>query len=169
MNRIWYLFFSLYGLSITLGYGNNLVIQNITQSVNNISFTISWENSFDVIKDGEDLHDAVWVFIKYKALPNTPKKGFHQEIGWEHALINTDMTAHTMGSLLKANDVDAAPHNTGIMFRRNGTGYGDIAPTNVTINVSSVLEVNKTYIFKVFGVEMTHIYGAPYRLSLIHI
>lgn len=131
------------------GFSTNLKIENVTYSAptSEISFDISWENSWRLDASSDGLHDAVWVFVKYKSCDS--------ELGFFHVLLSTTMTDHTLETGLMANAIDNSPDNTGIMLRRSDVGSGDITPKRVTLALLNIPS-DATEI-KVYGTEMTYI------------
>ena len=130
-------------------FATNLQINNVTYSetTSKISFDISWENSWRLGASNDDLHDAAWVFVKYKTCDSN--------VGYSHVLLSTLMTDHIIETGLVANHVDNAPDNTGIMLRRADEGSGNISTKRITLTLlnipTDVAEI------KVYGTEMTYI------------
>lgn len=137
-------------------YANNLQISGINRTADNVSFNISWENSWSNAIN----HDAVWVFIKYRDR-DCPE----EQLEWMHATLNPNMASHVFGTGLQGNPVDGAPNNTGIMIRRGGSGSGSIPSTNVTLNTQGLLLSTQEYEIKVLGIEMAFIPGGAYALG----
>ncbi len=156
---------------------NNLRITGVTQvSETEISFTVSWENSWEVIgKPGN--HDAVWLFIKYRPCSFG---------AWEHALLDTVMANHAIGvGLIPAVPVSKTDrfgnlpagatltnklgHNTGIMLKRSALGKGHIPPTVCTLKVVKdgivPFQNGIDYEIKVIGIEMVYVKTEGYMLG----
>ena len=144
------LFFIIFFVSNNL-FGTNLQINNVTYSNtdNTVSFDISWENSWRLGANTTDLHDAVWIFVKFNSCDTTNYQGY------THGLLSTVMSDHLIESSLVANPIDVAPDNTGVMLRRTNVGEGNILPKRITLSLlnmpTDIAEI------KVFGTEMTYI------------
>lgn len=163
------LFFTLLLASVVLK-ANNLVVTNAKQvSLNEISFNLSWENSW-YVGGAPSNHDAAWIFIKYR------------ECGGDgpyiHALLSTTMTDHhfdsqlTYATPISLNDrfgnvpagatvANGLGNNTGCMVRRKAFGKGDITSALCTLKVVSTaatpFETGKDYEIKVIGIEMVFV------------
>ncbi len=121
----------------TLGTANNLQITNIQDLGNNqVSFDIAWENAW---RYGTDYHDAVWVFVKYRANNTTQ---------WLHA----DVTSTTTGGNLE--EVTQADQK-GVFIRLNTDFQGNISATSITLQLGNIQGVLPD--FKVFGIEMVYV------------
>jgi hypothetical protein len=101
-------------LSFQMIRANNIQISNVTTSGLNITFDISWENSWNSMNN-IDLNypnnwDAAWVFIKVQSNTNNL---------WLHQLVSTNAANHSItGGVLQ---VDA-------VFRWCGCFYTKIQP-----------------------------------------
>lgn len=120
---------------------NNVSITGTSVAGSNISFTISWENSW-YTNLAPDNWDAVWVFVKYQDCSTRL---------WAHAGLSTTSTDHTTSSPLQ---VDAVTDGKGVFIRRSAFGGGNIAATSVTLKMTIPAG---TYNYKVFGVEMVNV------------
>lgn len=130
---------------------NNLNITNV-DTVNggtDITFTISWDNSWrvDAPTPPPNNWDAVWVFIKYK-----PCDSVH----YSHADLSTTSGDHSVAAVNPSNlTIDAVPDGKGVFIRRNSAGgQGDIAAIACTLRLAIPAGV---YNFKVFGIEMVYV------------
>jgi formylglycine-generating enzyme required for sulfatase activity len=129
--------------------GNNVTINNITVNGSDISFTLSWENSWNTTNNIDPLYpnnwDGVWLFVKYQnAIDNL----------WKHAKLSNNNADHSVsGGLLQA---DAVTDSLGVFIRRSGPGFGNISNVTVTLKMGSLVG-SGSFNFKVFGIEMVHI------------
>lgn len=144
---------SLFILFISICFSsiaNNLNITNLqVASVNNgnstanLSFDISWENSW---RDASNW-DAVWIFIKYRNLSSTD--------AFQHATLNT--SGHTAPS---GSTISTSPDRKGVFLYRNANGNGNITFNSVelvwdfgTDGLTSTDELD----IKIFGIEMVYV------------
>ena len=143
---------------------NGLVISNVTRGTlpsSDISFTISWQNSWYVTGVPGN-HDAVWVFIKFRPCGGTG--------AWGHALLSTNMADHTLSSgIAFARPITTTDrlgggtnHNTGALIRRATVGTGHITNETATLRVVGAngpytWNPNTEYDIRVFGIEMVQI------------
>ena len=146
-------------------WANNLQISNVgqNQAAGEISFTISWDNSWRIDGLGTPNHwDAAWVFVKIRAC------GASASVPWTHGIVSTTVGNHSFGSLEptladgSAVGIDAAPNNTGVMLRRNATGlFPNAGTTNVTLRLDN-FPATGDYEVKVIGVEMVYVPQGDY-------
>ncbi len=152
-------------LSFNYSNANNLKITNaqrVGAELDEIEFTISWENSWNV-EGIPNNHDAVWVFIKFRECGITSNE-------WSHALLSTTMDDHTFDSeITYATPIttfdrlgNEGGHNTGVMIRRESIGIGDIVDQTVRLKIVGssngvTLDPTIEYDIKVFGIEMVYI------------
>ena len=120
---------------------NNVEITGTSVSGSNITFNISWENSW-YANVAPSNWDAVWVFIKYQDC-NTRL--------WAHASLSTLSADHTAASPLQ---VDPVADGKGVFIRRSALGGGNISSTSITLKMSGLGA--GPYNFKVFGIEMVN-------------
>jgi len=120
---------------------NNVIVANTAVSGNEITFDISWENSWNS-NIAPANHDAVWVFVKYQDCATNI---------WYHADLSDTSADHTAASPLQ---VDAVADGKGVFLRRSALGGGNIAPTAISLamNIPS-----GTYNYKVIAIEMVNI------------
>ncbi|WP_264522354.1 formylglycine-generating enzyme family protein [Flavobacterium sp. N1994] len=128
---------------------NNLTITGTSVSGSNITFDISWENSWNANVAPANW-DAVWVFVKYQDC-NTRI--------WAHAGLSTVSADHTAGSPLQ---VDTVTDGRGVFIRRSALGGGNIGATSITLKMTIPAG---TYNYKVFGIEMVNVPQAAYDLG----
>jgi formylglycine-generating enzyme required for sulfatase activity len=120
---------------------NNLSITGTSVAGSNITFNISWNNSW-YTNLAPNNWDAVWVFVKYQDCATKL---------WAHAGLSTVGTDHTAGSPLQ---VDPVTDGKGVFVRRSAFGGGNISSTSVTLKMTIPAG---TYNYKVFGIEMVNI------------
>ena len=139
-------YFSKFAIAILLlvfGYNakaNNLTISGTSVTGSDITFTISWDNSWNANLAPANW-DAVWVFVKYQDC-NTRL--------WAHAGLSTTAADHSTSSPLQ---VDSVTDGRGVFIRRSAFGGGNISATSVTLKMTIPAG---TYNYKVFGVEMVN-------------
>lgn len=131
---------------------NNLKIENVAydQAAGNLTFDISWENSWNL---NNDYHDAVWVFVKYKSVNINDWRPLAIDDG------NGNIASITGGGL------QFSPKGIGFLVRSNAVSVGqvDIATTTVTVSGFSLVGINPS--FKVFGVEMVNVPAGDFYLG----
>jgi len=126
---------------------NNVQITGTSVSGSDITFNISWENSWNASVAPANW-DAVWVFVKYQDC-NTKL--------WSH--VNLNASGHSVGSPLQ---VDTVTDNKGVFLRRSAVGGGNIASTSVTLSMNLPAG---TYNYKVYGVEMVNIPQGNFQIG----
>jgi formylglycine-generating enzyme required for sulfatase activity len=117
-----------------------------TKSGSTISFTIQWDNSWNVIAAPSNW-DAIWVFVKRQhcdANAQTP---------WLHETLNSTSTNHTVTGTVLQVDL-ASSDNLGVFIRRKEQGVGNISQETVTLTLSS--DVGSDNI-AVYGIEMVYV------------
>lgn len=114
---------------------NDLAITNVSLSGSDLTFDISWENSW---RSGLTFHDAVWIFVK-----QAPNGG----PSWEHANISSATASGGFETIVPAD-------NTGVFIRRSSNGNG-FSSTSVTLSVDNPIGIFQD--FKVMGVEMVYV------------
>lgn len=128
---------------------NNVQITGTSVSGSNITFTISWDNSWNANVAPANW-DAVWVFIKYQDC-NTRV--------WAHAGLSSTASDHTTVSPLQ---VDPVTDGKGVFIRRSSLGGGTVGATSVTLKMTIPAG---TYNYKVFGVEMVNVPQSAFELG----
>lgn len=159
-NNINVLFYTLLFILVSSSLSaTNLQIDNVNYNsvTRQVSFDISWQNSWRLGSNLEDQHDAVWIFVKYQ----TCDARFEE---YQHVRLSTLMNDHTIGSSLLANPIDDNQDNTGIMLRRATTGSGDISPTHIVLQTNNIPLVDINDI-RVHGIEMTFIQEDPFLVG----
>jgi len=128
-------------------FANNVQIANVSLSGNNLSFDISWNNSWRVSSTAPYNYDAVWVFVKYRDCATNQ---------WGHAQLDTATAALPLRA-------DTTSDQMGVWVYRNADGVGNIAPTSVSVHLTGVPSGN--FDFKVFGIEMVYIPEGSFELG----
>ncbi len=143
------LFFSL-ALGGMLGIrANNLNITGTSVAGSNITFQISWDNSWNA-NVAPNNWDAVWVFIKYQDCSTRL---------WNHAGLSTVNADHSAASPLQ---VDAVSDGKGVFIRRSAFGGGNISSASITLKMTIPAG---TYNYKVFGIEMVSVPQGSFTLG----
>lgn len=120
---------------------NNVNITGTSVSGSNITFNISWDNSWNA-NVAPNNWDAVWVFVKYQDCTTRL---------WNHASLSTLAGDHTAGSPLQA---DPVADGKGVFVRRSALGGGNISSTSITLKMTIPAG---TYNYKVYGIEMVNV------------
>ncbi len=128
---------------------NNVIVANTAVSGSDITFDISWENSWNS-NIAPANHDAVWVFVKYQDCATNI---------WYHADLSDISADHTAASPLQA---DAVADGKGVFLRRSALGGGDISPTAVSLAMNIPAG---TYNYKVFAIEMVNIPQGDFEIG----
>lgn len=145
--------FSKWALALLVfGFGmnsnaNNLQITGTAVTGSNISFNVSWDNSWNASLAPSNW-DAVWIFVKYQDCATRQ---------WYHAAIAT-----TGNSTVSPLQVDLVSDAKGVFLRRSAVGGGNIASTAVTLALNIPAG---TYNYKVYGVEMVHIPQSDFQVG----
>jgi len=138
--------FLLFSIS---GSANNVEITGTSVTGSDITFTISWENSWNASVAPANW-DGVWVFVKYQDC-NTRV--------WAHAGLSTLAGDHSTSAPLQ---VDPVSDGKGVFIRRSSFGGGNIAATTVTLKMTIPAG---TYNYKVFGIEMVNVPQAAFEIG----
>jgi formylglycine-generating enzyme required for sulfatase activity len=141
------------------GKANNVQVSGITVTGSNITFTLSWENSWNTMGNINPLYpnnwDGVWVFVKYQNnIDNL----------WKHATLSSVSADHSVtgaGGVLQA---DAVSDGMGVFIRRTNPGSGNISGATVTLKMGSLIGTG-TFNFKVFGTEVVYVPQGDYQLG----
>ena len=128
---------------------NNVTITGTVVSGQNITFNISWDNSWNASVAPTNW-DAVWVFIKFQDC-NTRL--------WAHAGLSTIAGDHSTSSPLQVNPVT---DGRGVFIRRSAIGGGSVASTSVTLKMTIPAG---TFNYKVFGIEMVNVPQGPFQIG----
>lgn len=128
---------------------NNVQITGTSVSGSNVTFNISWDNSW-YANVAPANWDAVWVFIKYQDC-NTRL--------WAHANLSTLAADHTADSPLQA---DPVSDGKGVFLRRSALGGGNISNASVTLKMTIPAG---TYNYKVYGIEMVNVPQGGFKIG----
>lgn len=128
---------------------NNVSITGTSVAGSNITFNISWDNSWNT-NLAPNNWDAVWVFVKYQDCATRL---------WAHTGLSTIAGDHTAGSPLQ---VDPVTDGKGVFIRRSALGGGNIASTSITLKMTIPAG---TYNYKVFGIEMVNVPQGDFELG----
>lgn len=128
---------------------NNVEITGTTVVGSNVTFNISWDNSWNANVAPANW-DAVWVFIKYQDC-NTRL--------WAHAGLSTSAGDHSAASPLQ---VDTVTDGRGVFIRRSAIGGGNISGATITLKMSIPAG---TYNYKVFGIEMVNVPQGAFEIG----
>ena len=147
-------FSKLAGLMLLLVFGfnakaNNVQITGTTVVGSNVTFNISWDNSWNANVAPANW-DAVWVFIKYQDC-NTRL--------WAHAGLSTVAGDHSAASPLQ---VDTVTDGKGVFIRRSALGGGTISATTITLKMTIPAG---TFNYKVFGIEMVNVPQGGFKIG----
>lgn len=122
---------------------NNLVMGTPTISGSTVSFTIKWDNSWNVTS-GPSNWDAVWIFLKRQTCDPANQNP------WTHAMLAGSGHSVT-GSQLQ---VDLASDNEGVFVRRSAPGIGNITTATVTVTLATAIGADN---IGLYGIEMVNI------------
>ena len=128
---------------------NNVQITGTQVSGSNITFDITWDNSWNA-SVAPNNWDGVWVFIKYQDC-NTRL--------WAHAGLSILAGDHTTSSPLQ---VDPVTDGRGVFIRRSSIGGGTVPLTSVTLKMTIPAGV---FNYKVFGIEMVNVPQAQFQIG----
>lgn len=138
---------------------NNVTITNVNVSGGNMTFDLSWENSWNATNGVSLLYpknwDAVWVFLKYQQA--TDKL-------WKHLKLSSNNADHSITGGGVTLQVDAVSDSMGVFIHRTSPGAGNISNASVTLKLTNALPVD-TLNFKVFGIEMVYIPQDTFQIS----
>lgn len=129
---------------------NNVQITGTSVSGNDITFSISWDNSWNANVAPANW-DAVWVFVKYQDC-NTRL--------WAHTGLSTVASDHSAASPLQ---VDPVTDGRGVFIRRSALGGGNISATSITLKMTGLGA--GPYNFKVFGIEMVNVPQGAFKIG----
>ena len=122
-------------------YGNGINVSgiNFNSTTNQLSFTLTWENSWTYYASDPDLNDGAWVFVKYA--PNGGDSWFHAEI-----LDSITISGYTQ--YISYDDL-------GLMVWKSSEGSSTFGPQEFTIELAPLTGSYQD--FKVFATEMVFI------------
>ncbi|NND35468.1 MAG: hypothetical protein HKN76_22965, partial [Saprospiraceae bacterium] len=99
-----------------------LINQDVVNNTYQVKFDISWENSWRS-STLESNYDAVWIFIKYRAVDNP---------NWSHGnLRTTGFVAPTAGTI--SVPLESGVIGYGAFLHRNANGIGNVNFTNIQL------------------------------------
>lgn len=122
---------------------NNLVVGTPTISGSTISFTIKWDNSWNVTT-GPSNWDAVWIFVKRQTCVSGAISP------WIHATLAATGQS-VSGSILQ---VDTVTDNAGVFVRRAAAGIGNITQETVTVTLATPVGTDN---IGVYAMEMVNV------------
>ncbi len=122
-------------------YGNGINVSNISfdGASNELSFTLTWENSWFFLAPEPDLYDAAWVFIKYSANGSN---------SWTHAEILDSVPVQSYVQYISYDDL-------GLMVYESTEGNRPFGPATFTVELAPLQGSFQD--FKVFATEMVFI------------
>lgn len=124
---------------------NNLTIENLTRTGDQITFDLSWDNSFNYSSNGQSHGDMVYIFIK-----QAPNGGPN----WSPALISSGSATNTFSITVPANQL-------GVRVRHN---YANVnASTTVTLNLTGLSGAYQD--IKVMALEMVRVPVGAFSLG----
>ena len=122
---------------------NNLIVGTPVISGSTVTFTIKWDNSWNVTT-GPSNWDAVWLFVKRQSCVSGAISP------WIHGQLAVTGQSVT-GTQLQ---VDLASDNAGVFIRRSAPGIGNITQATVTLTLASVIGGDN---IGVYGMEMVNV------------
>jgi len=123
-------------ISITIK-ANNLTIENLTRTGDQITFDLSWDNSFNYLSNGQSHGDMVYIFIKQAPNGST---------NWSPALISSGSATNTFSVTVPADQL-------AVRIKHN---YANVnANTTVTLNLTGLSGAYQD--IKVMALEMIRI------------
>lgn len=136
-------------------FANNLAISAPVYSAENLTFTISWDNSWN-ISSGPSNHDAVWIFIKRQKCTGNNN--------WVHQLVSTTSGDHTAKTGINPSSIVSVigvSDGMGVFIKRIGTDVvGNVASQTITLKLAATnpsISTTANDNFKVIGVEMVYV------------
>ena len=136
-------------------FANNLAISAPVYSAETLTFTISWDNSWN-ISTGPSNHDAVWIFIKRQKCTGNND--------WVHQLVSTTSADHTAKTGVNPStivSVIGVGDGMGVFIKRIGTDVvGSVASQTITLKLDETnpsITITPNDNFKVIGLEMVYV------------
>lgn len=183
MNTIKYLsILTLLLVSLCSTEANNLSISNVSYDNTNyqVSFDVTWDNSWRRDASIPFNYDGVWVFVKVrectqKVLGN-PASFTHawlSTIATDHSTTNSSPSGEVLDIELGTTDISATPRGQGIFIYRNTDGGTSTISTTVTLQwdkasqagAMAAIDMADNYDVKVFGIEMVYVPQTAYYLG----
>jgi formylglycine-generating enzyme required for sulfatase activity len=124
-------------------YANNLIVGTPSISGNTLTFTVKWDNSWNVTT-GPSNWDAVWIFVKRQTCVSGAASP------WKHAQLASGGQSITGTEL----QVDLANDRAGVFIRRSAAGLGNITQATVTLILDSSINTDN---IGVYGMEMVNV------------
>jgi formylglycine-generating enzyme required for sulfatase activity len=153
MKNLLFTFFIL--LSANSLFANNLAISAPVYSAETLTFTISWDNSWN-ISSGPANHDAVWLFIKRQKCTGNND--------WVHQLVSATTGDHNAKvSAVTSTVVSVIPSadGVGVFIKRIGTNVvGNVGSQTISLklaNTNPSITTTSSDNFKVIGFEMVYV------------
>ncbi len=151
-NIIFTVFVLLFANSL---FANNLAISAPVYSAETLTFTVSWDNSWN-ISTGPANHDAVWIFIKRQKCTGNNN--------WVHQLVSTTAGDHSAKvSAVTSTIVSVIPSadGVGVFIKRIGTNVvGNVGSQTISLKLASTnpsITTTTSDNFKVIGIEMVYV------------
>ncbi|MDP4267085.1 MAG: hypothetical protein Q8880_06590 [Bacteroidota bacterium] len=143
----------------------NVVCQNPGSANPQISFYLSWNNSWRTTSIAPYNYDAIWVFVKTQYVPNTAVN-CETTNPWTHAKMNATTANDTVGYPLQFS-LPLPTDRMGIFIQRSVDGTGNIQPTRVSLFLDQALGTPTpgSFNFKVFAIEMVYIPTGAFTLG----
>jgi len=128
----------------------SLIDQNAADNTYQVKFDIAWQNSWRT-STFESNWDAVWIFVKYREIPN---------LIWSHAVLQFDGSVAPAGSTL-----DLAG-DTGAMLYRDSEGIGDVSYQDIELTwFYGGVPDDATLEISVMAIEMVYIPGGAFEIG----
>ncbi len=138
---------------------NNARIDDITFNGTQVSFKLSWDNSWNATGNIDPNYpnnwDAVWVFVKVQS--NATNLWYHQAL----LPAGNSVTSGTDGAALS---LETQTDNVGVFIRRSSAGHGNIVSAPVTLQLGA-LPTGGSFNVKVYGIEMVKIPAGSFFLG----
>jgi formylglycine-generating enzyme required for sulfatase activity len=137
-------------MTLNVSFANNLRISEVSQNGSNITFKVSWDNSWNTTNNINPLYpnnwDGVWLFIKYQnQIDNL----------WKHGKVSKTAGDHSITGGGTALTIETFNDSMGVIIRRTNSGAGNISDAVVTLKMGSLVGTGD-FNFKVFGIEMVY-------------
>ena len=136
---------------IQLSKANNLVMGTPSVSGSNVTFTIQWDNSWN-ISSGPSNYDAVWIFLKRQTCNPSIQNP------WMHAMLA--VSGHSVtGSQLS---VELPADNEGVFIKRSAPGIGNVTQATVTLALATPIGSDN---IGLYGIEMVYVPQGPFYIG----
>ncbi len=161
---------------------NNLTISDVeyNNTTSEVTFDMSWENSWRRDASIPFNYDGVWIFMKVR---ECSQKNLSNPTGFYHAWLSTNVIDHTAdnsvpdGEVLSievgTSEIAATPRGMGVFIYRAADGGTGTISTSVTLKWDKAtqagemaeIDVADDYDVKIFGIEMVNIPQASFYLG----